>query len=103
MIIYNVTVNLHDSIHEDWLNWNKEIYIPQMLQKGGFDKARMVKVIAEHDSGNTYSLQFEAKDEHSLNQFKQNHASEFDALALSKFGELMLTFKTELEFIGDFK
>lgn len=103
MIIYNVTVNLHDSVHEDWLIWNKEIYIPQMIAKGGFERARMVKVIAEQNSENTYSIQFEAANQEILNQFKKNHSHDFDALALNKYGELMLTFKTELEFISDFK
>ncbi|MEO8448027.1 MAG: DUF4286 family protein, partial [bacterium] len=28
MILYNVTVNVDDSVHDEWLEWMKTIHIP---------------------------------------------------------------------------
>ena len=44
MIIYNVTVNIEDSIHDEWLKWIKN-HIPQVLATGKFIDARLTKVL----------------------------------------------------------
>ncbi|MEG1025142.1 MAG: DUF4286 family protein, partial [Flavobacterium sp.] len=28
MIIYNVTTNIHESVHDQWLKWMQEKHIP---------------------------------------------------------------------------
>ena len=52
MYIYNVTVNVDDSIHDEWLLWIKE-HIPQVLATGKFEKATLTKVLVEEDMGRT--------------------------------------------------
>ncbi|MCE3229382.1 MAG: hypothetical protein K0S32_3933, partial [Bacteroidetes bacterium] len=32
MFIYNVTVNISNDIHTDWLKWMKEIHIPDVMK-----------------------------------------------------------------------
>ena len=34
MIIYNVTSNIDESIHDEWLNWMRQEHIPQVLGTG---------------------------------------------------------------------
>ncbi|MBB1150921.1 MULTISPECIES: DUF4286 family protein [unclassified Myroides] len=102
MIIYNITINIHESVHDTWMAWTKEFYIPGMLNTKKFNKARMVKVLVEEDMGGiTYSLQFEAPNAEVLNQFYREDADFFESESRKKFGELMLTFKTELELISE--
>ena len=58
MIIYNVTANIEESVHKEWLIWIKE-HIPQVLATGKFDKATLTKVLVEEDMGGvTYSVQY---------------------------------------------
>ena len=38
MVIYNVTVNIDDSAHDEWLIWIKE-HIPQVLATGKFERS----------------------------------------------------------------
>ena len=45
MIIYNVTVNIDDSIADQWLAWIKE-HIPQVLATGKFTDAKLTKVLS---------------------------------------------------------
>ncbi len=103
MIIYNITVNIHESVHEAWLNWAQETYIPAMLDTKKFTKARMVKVLVEEEmGGTTYSLQFETPSMELLQQYYNQDAQEFENQSQSLFGELMLSFKTELELIREY-
>ena len=49
MYIYNVTINIEDTVHELWLEWMKKEHIPEMLATGKFSKALMTKVLVEEE------------------------------------------------------
>ena len=58
MIIYNVTVNVQEDIHEKWVKWMNDEHIPEMLDTKKFSKALMTKVLVEEPMGGiTYSVQ----------------------------------------------
>ena len=35
-IIYNVTVNIDDSVHDEWLEWMQTQHIPDVMSTGYF-------------------------------------------------------------------
>ncbi|WP_010255944.1 DUF4286 family protein [Myroides injenensis] len=103
MIIYNITVNIHESAHDAWMNWANHTYIPEILATKKFDKARMIKVLVEEEMGGiTYSIQFETTDKERLAKFYAEDFDRYENEAKRLFGELMLTFKTELEVIKEY-
>ena len=51
MYIYNVTMNIEESIQVQWLSWMKEVHIPEMLETGKFTKALMSQVLVEEQMG----------------------------------------------------
>ena len=58
MIIYNVTINIDESVHDKWLKWMRETHIPEVLETGKFLKAKMAKVLVEEEMGGiTYYIQ----------------------------------------------
>ena len=50
MIIYNVTYSIDPEIHEDWLNWMKDHYIPEVISYGNLYLVNLNQVISEEDS-----------------------------------------------------
>jgi hypothetical protein len=103
MIIYNVTINIENSIHEEWLVWIKQ-HIPKVLATGLFLKATFTKVLVEESiEGLTYSIQYLAHSKEALESYHKLHAAEIQAEGLQKFGDKMLTFRTELEWIDEYK
>lgn len=102
MIIYNVTANIEESIHDEWLKWIKE-HIPQVLATGKFEKATLTRVLVEEDMGGvTYSVQYRSYSREALDAFYKEHAPKFRAEALKKFADKMLAFRTELEIIDEY-
>ena len=102
MIIYNVTVNIDDSIHIDWLTWIKN-HIPLVLATGRFSEAKLTRVLVEEEMGGvTYSIQYRAKSREDLNNYYQFDADKLKSDGLLKFGDKMLAFRTELEIIDEF-
>ncbi len=103
MIIYNVTINIENSVHSDWLSWMKTEHIPQVLATGKFKEAKLTRVLIEEDMGGlTYSVQFRAHSRDALDSYYQNHAETLRAIGLKKYADKMLAFRTELEIVEEF-
>jgi hypothetical protein len=104
MIIYNVTSNVHDSIHEEWLHWMQHTHIPEMIATGKFTKARLVKVLIDEEmGGTTYSVQFYTDSKATLDKYYEEDADRLRQHTRAKFGDHVVSFRTELQFISDHK
>lgn len=102
MIVYNLTINIHESVHDQWMHWMQTKHISDTLATGKFDSARLVKVLVDEEMGGiTYSIQFTTKDKETLNRFYLEDAVRLEQEALALYGDKMLTFKTELEIISE--
>ncbi|MBD3581760.1 DUF4286 family protein [Flavobacterium selenitireducens] len=102
MIIYNVTINIHDSVHDQWMDWMQHKHISDVLATGKFINARMVKVLVEEEMGGvTYSVQFTAENREMLERYYAEDAPRLREESQALFGDRMLAFRTELELISD--
>lgn len=102
MIIYNVTTNIHESVHDQWMTWMQEKHINDVLATGKFSSARMVKVLIEEEMGGvTYSIQYITENKETLQRYYDEDAPRLRKEALALFGDKMLAFRTELELISE--
>lgn len=102
MIIYNVTINIHESVHDQWMTWMQEKHINDVLATGKFSSARMVKVLIEEEMGGvTYSIQYITENKETLQRYYNEDAPQLREEALGLFGDKMLAFRTELELISE--
>ena len=102
MIIYNVTINIHESVHNQWLSWMQTKHIPEILATGKFSSARIVKVLIEEEmGGTTYSVQYTTDSKATLQKYYDEDAPAFREEGLQLFGDKMLAFRTELELISE--
>jgi len=79
MYIYNVTINIDKSVHDEWLNWI-HIHIEDVLATGKFVSAKLTQVLVEEEMG----------------------GATLRGSGLSKFADKMLTFRTELKVVKEF-
>lgn len=102
MIIYNVTTNIHESAHDQWLKWMKETHIPDVLATGKFTSAKLVRVLVEEEmGGKTYAVQFTTDCKETLQKYYEEDAPKLRAEVSQLFGDLALSFRTELEIISE--
>lgn len=103
MILYNVTINIHESVHDKWMNWMQEKHINDVLATGKFSSARMVKVLVEEEMGGiTYAIQYTTDSKETLDRYYKEDAQRLREEGQRLFGDKMLAFRTELEFISEF-
>ncbi|MDG1731123.1 MAG: DUF4286 family protein [Algibacter sp.] len=102
MIIYNVTVNIDESIHDEWLIWIKE-HIPKVLGTGKFEKATLSKILVEEDLGGmSYSIQYRSYSREALDAYYKEDAEKLRNDSLKKFADKMLAFRTELQIVDEY-
>ena len=99
MIIYNVTVNIEDEVHQDWLTWMKEIHIPDVMKTGYFLENRFCKVLVEEESGTTYSIQYTCSSMADLEEYYNTHAPRLQKDHQDKYAGKFVAFRTLLEII----
>jgi len=101
MFIYNVTINIDNSIHDTWLIWMKEEHIPAMLATGKFSSALMTRVLIEEEMGGlTYSVQYKTDSKETLEKY---YTEDADALRNQSkpFEGKFVAFRTELEIVSE--
>lgn len=101
MIIYNVTINIDESVHDNWLSWMQQTHIPDMLATGKFSKALMSRVLVEEEIGGiTYSVQYTTDSEETLQRYYKEDAPRLRADS-KPFEGRFVAFRTELQIISE--
>lgn len=101
MILYNVTVNVEDHIHDEWLQWMQQVHIPEVMQTGKFADCKMFKILnrQEDETGVTYSIQYFAANMHDYQTYLSDFAPALQRKTLDKYGENVLAFRTVMEMV----
>jgi hypothetical protein len=102
MYIYNVTINIDASAHNEWLSWI-ESHITEVLNTGKFTSAKLTEVLVEEEmGGKTYSIQYTTNTREHLDNYYKYDAQHLRSEELKKFADKMLTFRTELKIVNEF-
>ncbi|MCZ8196314.1 MAG: DUF4286 family protein [Flavobacterium sp.] len=102
MIYYNVTINIHESVHDQWLDWMQNKHIKDVIATGKFSSARMVKVLVEEEMGGlTYAIQYTTDSKETLQRYYNEDAPRLREEGAKLFGDKMLAFRTELELVSE--
>ena len=102
MHLYNVTINIEASVHDTWLQWMRQVHIPDMLATGKFSKARLCKVMVNEETGGiTYSVQYETDSKDTLDKYYKEDAARLRKDGLERFQDKFVAFRTELDVISE--
>jgi hypothetical protein len=98
MIIYNVTVNIDNSVKDEWLRWMQQKHIPDVMATSMFVENRILRLIGDEDTGGTtYAIQYTAKNMNDYLRYKDEFAPALQKDALTLFGDKFTAFRTLLE------
>ena len=97
MFIYNVTVNIAEDAHNEWLRWMKETHIPDVMKTGCFIDSQMLKVLYVDDEGHTYSVQYKYLEMEDIEKYQKEFAPSLQADYKKKFEGKYAAFRTLLQ------
>lgn len=102
MYIYNVTINIDESAHQEWLRWIQD-HIQEVLATGKFVSAKLTQVLVEEEMGGvTYSVQYFVNTREELDEYYRVDAPKLRSDGLKRFADKMVSFRTELKVVKEF-
>jgi len=101
MILYNVTVNIDDSVHDEWLEWMRSKHIPDLLSTGLFTESKLYKIRTENEEeGNTYSIQYLLRSIDEYEKYQKEYAGKLQSEHTEKFKDKFVAFRTIMELVS---
>jgi len=97
MIIYNVTINIDNDIHLEWLEWMRAIHIPEVMETGSFIESKICKIIGDDETGINYAIQYTAQTMEHYDSYKANHSPSLQKKVTEKYPGKFVAFRTLLE------
>ncbi len=102
MIVYNVTVNIDNDVHDEWLNWMRTVHVPDVMRCGIFTNSRICRVLVDEEQGTTYSLQYTAPSMPDYERYRDEFAPALQADHRQKFEGKFVAFRTLIEVVEEF-
>ncbi|MGE0635446.1 MAG: DUF4286 family protein [Bacteroidia bacterium] len=99
MIIYNVTINIEDDVHLEWVEWMKNEHIPRVMATGYFLDNRMCRLMVEEETGTSYTIQYTLKNMADYEEYQSLHAPALQKEVLDKYRDKFVAFRSLMEVV----
>lgn len=98
MFIYNITTKVDHQIIEEWMKWEKETHIPEIVATGCFYDHRFYQLLEhEEEGGKTFVIQFLAKTKSDYERYIDEYATELRQKNFEKWNYQTVSFRTLLQ------
>lgn len=99
MLVYNTTFQVDDDVHDNFLIWIKECYIPEVLKHGTLSAPRICRILSHRDEGSSYSLQWEVENSTLLHRWHLEQGARLNDELLKIFKDKVVGFPTLMEIV----
>jgi hypothetical protein len=98
MICYNITIKIIPSIEAQWVQWQQEEHMPEIMSTGLFTDHKFFKLLEQEESeGITYVVQYFSSSMENYNQYISQFAPALREKAFAKWGDQFIAFRTVME------
>lgn len=102
-IFYNVTVKVEHKIHDEWLQWMKEIHVPDVMKTGKFLESKICRLLGmEEEEGITYSFQYIAADMETFQSYQSEFAKDLQKDHTDRYKGKYVAFRSLMEIKEEF-
>ena len=99
MLIYNTTFQVDDDVHDNFLIWFKESYIPEVQKHGALKTPRICRILSHREEGSAYSLQWEVESSGMLHRWHLEQGVRLNDELTKIFKDKVIGFPTLMEVI----
>ena len=99
MILYNITINVEQSVEQQWLEWMRTEHMLDVLNTGMFTTAKIFRLldVEQSEGTDTYAVQYFAQTMEHYERYQREFASGLQQEAQQKFGNHTVSFRTLME------
>jgi hypothetical protein len=101
MIIYNITIKIEPAIEVEWVNWQKQEHIPEVMSSGFFTDHKFYRLLDQDEAdGITYIVQYFSSSIENYKKYIQQSASLFRQKALDKWDNKFIALRTIMQLVN---
>lgn len=98
MIIYNITIKVNNAILDEWIKWQTEEHIPEIMSTQLFDKHTFFRLLEQDDTeGPTFVFQYYTLARKNYDKYIKEYAPKLREKAFKKWGGGFIAFRSLLE------
>jgi hypothetical protein len=98
MFIYNITVKVDNHILQQWLQWQKDEHIPEILATNLFTGNKLLRLLDQDDTeSTTFIIQYFTDKKEKYDIYLSQYASIFRGKAFEKWGNNFVAFRTLMQ------
>ena len=100
MILYNVTINIEPDVHEEWLSWMQEAYVPHLLSSGLILENKVLRLLYEvENAGITYAFQYFLENIDDCQTLEAEFINPIQKQLIKRYSNKFVDFTTLLEVV----
>ncbi len=100
MILYNITNKVERGIHDEWVGWMRQFYIPHVMESGYFESFKFCRMLGVDESdGITYALQFTVSSRPAFDIYQEKAAYAHQQMHDLRYRGNFVTFRSILEIV----
>lgn len=101
MIVYNVTIKIDPAIEREWVQWQQQEHIPEIMSTGLFTEYKMFRLLDQDESeGITYVCQYFAGSVADYECYVRDHAPLLRMKAIGRWGDQFIAFRTVMRLVN---
>ncbi|MFT3749473.1 MAG: DUF4286 family protein [Agriterribacter sp.] len=101
MVVYNITTKVTWQIADEWLNWQQEEHIPEILATLLFADHKIFKLLEQDDDeGPTFTIQFFSDDVEKYEAYIRLHSARLREKAVKRWGNQSISFRTVMQLVN---
>jgi hypothetical protein len=98
MIVYNHTTKVDHEIEEEWISWQKENYIPEVMATGFCNGFHFYKLLCHDDEeGRTFVIQFFSASKENYEKYLHEFAPGLRKKSQEKCGDHVIAYRSLLK------
>lgn len=95
MLVYNITIKVDVDILSDWLLWQQEVHIPEIMSTGCFTGYQLYRLLEQDEAdGTTYITQYFSETEENYLRYLRDFAPGLRDKAIKKWGDRFVAFRS---------
>ena len=100
MIIYNITLKIDPEIEKEWINWQKEEHIPEIMSTQLFSEYKFFHLMEQDETdGITYVIQYFTYSIENYDLYIEKFAPLLRKKSNEKWGDQVISFRTIMELV----
>lgn len=98
MILYNITINVSADIEQDFIQWMKDVHIPEIMETGIFYDFKFLRLLHDSDDGSiNYATQYFTDTIEQMMEYEKHHAPALRSKTQARYLDKAIAFRTLLE------